>query len=334
MEEEFPLRAEIARRRRRRLIQAMIALTIVAFVLGVGIAVLIGRSDLPGVATLFQSEQAQQAAAAPPPSPTPAPEPAATDAAAQEARQAAQRVEQVAEQQGGTDYRVAALEQRLARLDLQAQAAAGNAARAEALLITFAARRSIERGAPLGYLEDQLRLRFGDARPNAVNTIIMAARNPVTLDQLIARLDGLAPTLTEGPRNEGVVSRLSRELGELFVVRREDAPSPAAERRIERARMFLETGRISAAVQEVQRLPNAAAADRWLSDASRYAAAEQALELLETTAILEQRGLRDGSGAQVQQPSPAEASPGDAGAPVSGAGAPASGAGTPASGAG
>ena len=46
-------------------------------------------------------------------------------------------------------------------------AASGNAARAEGLLIAFSARRTLERGNDLGYLGDQLRLRFGDAEANA-----------------------------------------------------------------------------------------------------------------------------------------------------------------------
>src|SRR5690606_13790969 len=70
---------------------------------------------------------------------------------AAEVRQTAQRVEQVEVQTGGIDQRVAAMEQRLTRLDLQSQAAAGNAARAEGMLIAFAARRSLERGQPLGF---------------------------------------------------------------------------------------------------------------------------------------------------------------------------------------
>ena len=52
---------------------------------------------------------------------------------------------QITQQQGGIDQRLAAAEQRLARLDLQAQAAAGNAARAEGLLIAFATRRRLFR---------------------------------------------------------------------------------------------------------------------------------------------------------------------------------------------
>ena len=211
-------------------------------------------------------------------------------------------VAEVAGQQGGLDQRVAAMEQRLARLDLQAQAAAGNAARAEGLLVAFAARRAIERGAPLGYLADQLRMRFGDARPNAVRTVIAAAQDPITLDRLVARLDGLEPELAQAPQSEGPVDWLARQLGALFVIRREDAPSPAPERRIERARLFLESGRTAAAVSEVRMLPNAAAAREWIADAERYADAQQALELLETAAILEPRELRDGDGERVAQP--------------------------------
>ena len=62
-----------------------------------------------------------------------------------------------------------ALEQRLARIDLQANAEEANTSHAEALLVAFAARRATERGAPLGYLEDQLKLRFGDALPVTVS---------------------------------------------------------------------------------------------------------------------------------------------------------------------
>jgi len=225
---------------------------------------------------------------------------------AQTATIAAKRVAQVAEQQGGIDQRVAAMEQRLARLDLQAQAAAGNAARAEGLLIAFAARRAIERGAPLGYLSDQLRLRFADALPNAVRAVNAAGDDPVTLDQLLARLDGLAPALANAPLEEGVLPRIGRELSQLFVIRTEDTPSPRAESRLERARLFLESGRVEVAIAEIRNMPNAQEAAAWIGDAQRYARAQRGLELLETTAILEPRQLRDGSGNRVEQPSPAD----------------------------
>ena len=227
----------------------------------------------------------------------PSPTPSAT------ATRTAQAVEQMAETQGGIEQRLAAAEQRLARLDLQAEAAAGNAARAEGLLIAFATRRALDRGAELGYLADQLRLRFCDALPNAVNTVIDFSRDPVTIDVLLAQLEGIAPEL-ESATEESGWDRLQRELGELFVIRRESTPSPQPERRLERARFFLESGRINRAIAEVRNLPGATHAEKWIADAERYAAAQRALDLIETSAVLEPRRLRDGTGNRVEQPSP------------------------------
>lgn len=220
---------------------------------------------------------------------------------------AAEAVRNVAEQQGGLDQRLAAAEQRLARLDLQAQAAAGNAARAEGLLIAFATRRAVERGAELGYLADQLRLRFADQWPNAVNTIINFTREPIRIDHLTARLDGLGPDLVQ--RKEGVSwARFKRELGELFVIRRESTPSPQPERRLRRARIALEQGRYQNAIDEIKGMPGAEKADAWIADAERFRDAMQALEVIETAAVLDQSGLRDGAGNVVRQPSPVKQS--------------------------
>lgn len=235
----------------------------------------------------------------------PTPEAEATEAAIEEQAEA---VEGLAEQQGGLDQRLAAAEQRLARLDLQAQAAAGNAARAEGLLIAFATRRAIERGAELGFLADQLRLRFSDNWPNAVRTVISFSRRPITLDQLLARLDGLGPDLS-GSDEISSWNDIRREIGDLFVIRRESTPSPQPERRLERARLFLESGRVEAAIAEVQNLPGAARAENWIADATRYRNAMDALDTLETAAVLEPRRLRDGAGNAVAQPSPVEAAP-------------------------
>lgn len=202
------------------------------------------------------------------------------------------------------DQRINALESRLTQLDLQAQAASGNAARAEGLLIAFAARRAIERGAPLGYLEYQLRLRFGDAQPNAVDTVITAAQDPVTVDKLTAQLQSLAPELADRPAEQSGWSRVKQELAGLFVIRRADSPSPAPESRLARARLLLESGAIEEAIDEVQRLPGAAQATGWISAARRYAAAQRALDLIETTALLEPRALQDNAGNKVEQRSP------------------------------
>ncbi len=217
-----------------------------------------------------------------------------------DAAKAEQAVERVAEQQGGLDQRLAAAEQRLTQLDLQAQAAAGNAARAESLLIAFATRRAAERGAELGYLSDQLRLRFGDQWPNAVATVIDFSRNPVRIDELVARLEGLGPQLGQSSQGPSW-SSFQRELGQLFVVRRESTPSPQPERRLERARWALEQGRYQAAIDEVKGMPGADKAESWIADAERYRKAMDALEVIETAAVLDQRGMRDGAGNLVRQ---------------------------------
>lgn len=205
---------------------------------------------------------------------------------------------------GGMDQRIAALEQRLARIDLQAAASEGNTARAEALLVALAARRAIERGAPLGYLEDQLKLRFGDAQGNAVATVIETARAPITLDRLAGGLDALAPALLGAPPDETGWDRFTRELSGLFVIRRGDGPSARPDDRLDRARIMLRSGQVEEAIAEVRRLPGAALANDWSAEARRYAAAQKALDLIETAALLEPEKLKDAAGAQVRQPGP------------------------------
>ena len=287
MDDDFPHHAQTAARRRGS--WRTIALTVLgAFLVGALAVWLLLRSDALAVPELV-SLKGEEAV----------PTTASADAAMAE-------VEEFVAQEDGLDQRIAEMEQRLARLDVQANAAAGNAARAEGLLVAFAARRAIERGDRLGYLAEQLQMRFGVAEPEAVQAVLAVERDSVTLDQLLAGLDGLAPQLGQGSANEGTFAWISRELGQLFVVRREGAPSPAPERRLERARWFLESGRTDAAIAEVSNLPNADRAASWVADARRYAAAQHGLERIEAAAILEPRELRDGTGRAIGDLRPVE----------------------------
>ena len=187
--------------------------------------------------------------------------------------------------------RVAELEERLSRITLQAESASGNASRAEGLLVAFAVRRALDRGLSLGYLDAQLRLRFGDDQPNAVKTIIDTSRDPVTLEQLRAELDRLAPELVGRGAEDGgsLWTGLRRELSELFVVRPTGTQSPRASARLDRARRYLAAGQVDLAIAEVEAMPGAVAANDWLMDARRYHEARRALDLIETAAILEPR---------------------------------------------
>ena len=204
--------------------------------------------------------------------------------------------------------RVADLEDRLSRINVQAQAASGNAARAEGLLIAFAARRALDRGSPLGYIESQLRLRFGDAQPKAVTTIINASREPVTLEELASGLDDIGPTLTSGSSGEGFWTDVRRELSELFVIRRDGTPSPAPQQRLLRAERYVENGNVDAAITEIDRLPgdieSNETASAWMEQARRYNEARRALDVIETAAILEPQQLRTAEGLRVEQQSP------------------------------
>ena len=205
---------------------------------------------------------------------------------------------------GSLETRLALLEERFSRIDFEADAASGNAARAEGLLIAFAARRLIERGEPLGFVSDQLQLRFADAQPNAVETIIDFARNPVTVDELGARLEALTPDLTDNSQNLNFWQRTRQEVVSLFRVRSDSPTLLAPQARIDRARLMLSARRIRTAIAEVERLPGAEAANKWIADAQRFQEAQRALDLIETTAMLEPRRLKDGSGQPVEQPSP------------------------------
>lgn len=189
------------------------------------------------------------------------------------------------------EARLAAVSAKLDTISRQAEDAGGNADRAEALLIAFAARRALDRGVPLGYLEGELRLRFADAQPRAVATIINAAASPVTLADLQARLSDLAPMLIGTSEKADWWSAAKRELSSLIIVRKAGAPSPEPQRVMERAQMMLSSGRVDAALGEIERMRNHEKADSWLQMARQYNEARRALDVIEAAAILEPKRI-------------------------------------------
>ena len=189
------------------------------------------------------------------------------------------------------DARIADLEARLSGIDVRVQAAAGNASRAEGLLIAFAARRALDRGMQLGYLEAQLRERFGATQPHAVAVIINAARAPVTLDDLRMTLDQAGPDLVGGGPDEGWWDAIRREASDLVVVRRKSAPSPAPGERLARAKQQLIGDHVDVALAEVARMPGRDKAGAWIAAARRYIESRQALDIIETAAIVEARDV-------------------------------------------
>ena len=187
---------------------------------------------------------------------------------------------------GDEATRVAELEARLARVERTTQAAAGSVGRADALIVAFAARRALDRGAPLGFLENLLVDRFGAQHSKAVATIISASRAPVTRDQLVEQFEALGPLLRGSGPAESWWASLGREFGSLVEIRRADAPSTKPETRYRRAEDRLAAGDVEGALAETMRLPGAAATGDWPAKARRYIAARRALDELEAAALM------------------------------------------------
>ncbi|MEQ7874017.1 hypothetical protein ABDK56_08420 [Sphingomonas sp. ASV193] len=184
--------------------------------------------------------------------------------------------------------RLAGIEARLSNVENATQQAAGSAGRADNLLVAFAARRAIERGMPLGYLEPLLVQRFGPSQQAAVTGVISAGRQPDTLDQLTGDYQALQASV-EGPSpNEDFWTGFKRGLGELVSIRRTDRPSPAPAARFGRALDALKGGKVAVALAETLRMPGAGRPEvkAWIDRARRMAGVEAALDQLESQALL------------------------------------------------
>lgn len=259
--------------RPRRSMVALLAVSLLAFAAGLAAMVWLlaqwpSAAELLGVKTPPAPAAALPAPAlAAPPTIIQAPAPAAPDPA--------------------LNNRVNALEQRIGTIDTKAREAVGNAGRAENLLIAFAARRAVDRGIGLGYLEALLRERFGTTQPQAVATIIAASNQPVTLQELQQQLQELGPELVEAGPQQGWWGAFKQQLGGLITIRRNDSPSTMPSERLERAGQRLEVGQVSVALAEMNRLPGRDKAQNWMLAARRYIAAHDALDRIETAALLE-----------------------------------------------
>lgn len=185
--------------------------------------------------------------------------------------------------------RVSQLERQIVEIDAQSRSAVGNADRAEGLLVAFAARRALDRGVPLGYIEGLLRQRFGNTQRQAIATIITASQQPVTLEELQQGLQEAGPDLTGVAPDQNWWTALKAELGELVLVRKADSPRTAPAARLERASRRLDAGQVDVALAEVLRMPGRESAGTWIANARRYVAARRALDTIETAALLEPR---------------------------------------------
>ncbi len=186
------------------------------------------------------------------------------------------------------DQRITGLENRVAAVENATARAVGSAGRADALVIAFAARRAIDRGVALGYLENLLVDRFGAQHQAAVATVITASRQPVRLDDLISQYDALGGDLRRSGPQDSWWTDFRREFGELVEIHSSERPAVNPEARYARARQELVGGDVDKALAETMRLPGAARAGDWIGKARRYIIVHRALDEIESAALLPQ----------------------------------------------
>lgn len=275
------------------------------------LAVLIGLALLIGIALMVFAVQRSggwfmrpSAAAQQPQQPVVDYNPAPPQSASgQSAAAAAVDPVMLATRESALAAQLAALEARTASVATDVAGASGQAGRAEAILIAFSARRAIDRGVGLGYLEEQIRARFGAVQPRATLIVIQSSRQPLTLEDLRQGLDANSADLISGVGGD-ILSALGTELRNLIVIHDAGTPSPRPADRLARARRMLDGGQVAAALAEVRRLPGASKAGAWIAAAGRYVDTRRALDTIESTAILGQ------AAATPPPPAPAAALPG------------------------
>lgn len=178
------------------------------------------------------------------------------------------------------------LELRVARVENSTQRVEGFAGRADALLVAFAARRAVDRGVALGFLEPLINDRFAATHARAVATIVTGSRTPVRLNDLVTEYRDLGPALRSSAPEDGFWTQFKRELGSLIQVRRADRPSTQPDARYLRALSSLEDGEVDAALAETMRMPGAPHAQAWIGKARQYVAVHRALDEVESAALL------------------------------------------------
>lgn len=196
------------------------------------------------------------------------------------------QVDQEQDDEGAPPEEIAQIQDRLSRVETTAQRVEGSAGRADALLVAFAARRAIDRGVALGYLEPLLVDRFGQSHARAVATIVTGSHSPVRLSDLIDQYRQIGPQLRSSAPEESFWTQFKREMGSLIEVRHADRPSTQPDARYAKALSQLQDGEVDAALAETMRLPGASYAQPWIRQARQYVAVHRALDEIESGALL------------------------------------------------
>src|SRR3546814_5760426 len=151
------------------------------------------------------------------------------------------------------------------------------------------------------------RERFGGTQPQAVAALIAASQQPVTLSQLQAGLQTLEPQLQHAAQGGNWWSELSSDIAGLILFKRESEPVMQPIEQLRDARQRLSMGDVAGALWQIGRLPEGARAKAaaWRAAARRYLSAPQALDRLETVALLSPPPGQKAQGHPLPPPPPA-----------------------------
>ena len=211
------------------------------------------------------------------------------------------------------------LSSRLEQLAQEIQRVGGNAQAADQqmreLFLLSVARRMVAAGRSLSPLTDVLERSYGQQYGPAVQALTAWSANPGNRATLAMRLDNLPLDAAQAAPTGSWWERLRARFAGLVSVRGERAVTqPGATELRATARAELAEGDLPAAIRTVEKLPATSARDAWLADARLLAGAEQALDMLEESAI----GRTIDTAAAI----PAPGTPPPVNAPVNGQAAP------------
>ena len=179
---------------------------------------------------------------------------------------------------------------RLEQLTQEIQRVGGNAQAADQqmreLFLLSVTRRLIVAGRPLSPVSDVLERTYGQQYAPALQALTAWSANPHDHATMAARLDNLPLDGVQGTATGSWWERLRARFSSLVSVRGERAINqPGADALRAAAQAEMAKGDVSAAIRSVEKLPATSARDAWLADARLLAGAEQALDMLEESAI-------------------------------------------------
>ena len=250
----------------------------------------VGLQDAPAVAADPRVDQLEARVARLEQAPPALAAPAVTAGPAAALKPLGDRVAALESQAGSLVAADSGMSSRLEQLAQDIQRVGGSAQAADMqvreLFVLSVARRLVAAGRALSPLSDVLERSYGQQYPPAMQALTAWSANPHNRATLATRLDELPVEETPRATAGNWWDRLRSRLSGLVSVRGERTSSQPGVAELQReAQAEMARGDLAAAIRAVERQPPSKSRDAWLADAQLLLGAEQALDMLEESAI-------------------------------------------------